>query len=638
MLTIFRKLAKTWVATLLIAVLAVAFAIFGINDVFRPAQRDAVASGKGVTVSSREFDLALERALNQIRAESDQAITKQEAHAQGVTNGVLQRLIAQKSMNQLAVRLGIVTPDSLVAEAIRTDEAFKSQVTGGFDAETYRSLLRQNNLTEAEYETGLREGLMRRQLISAIASGLRAPATFGSFIVQFQSERRTVSVAEIPPTVAGELGAPTDADLKKLYEDSKAALKTPEFRKLTLVLARNADFEAKVDVPDQRLREVYEFRKNQIGKPETRSFQQITAPSQAAAQDAARRLAAGEDPAAVAAAVGGTLAPFENTPRTGVPDSVVANAVFAAQAGQTVGPVQGKLAWVAAKITNVTPGVTPTFEQLREELRAGLARDEALTLLNAATEAFDDAIAGGQSPTEAAKAAGLAVEVVEATDAQGRDRNGQPIAALAEAKDLLETAFATNQNETTDFTPLGDAGYARAQVDAIIPEGVRSYDEVKDSLVQAWRNREVRKRMEAVVERIRASVAKGQTFAQAARAEKLRVALTSQAISRQEAGQGPAAQLGGAIFGAAKGDIVSAPLAGAPVLLVAQVEEITRDDPKANPALLDAARKQADQLLSDDVLDSLQRAAIADARVKTNEKLLASVIGLPAEDEQPAAP
>lgn len=637
MLTFFRRLAKSPVATVLILVLAGAFAIWGINDVFRPVQRDAVAYGEGVTVSSGEYNRAVERALNQARQESGQFLTKQQAHEQGLTAQVLSRLISQKAINRIAELMGVQTPDKMVADAIRTDDAFKSQITGAFDAETYRSLLQQNGLSEREYEDGLRTGLMRRQIISATAAGVRAPTSFANFIVSFQSERRVVSVADIPPTAAGQIPAPTDADLQKLYEESKPALKTPEYRKLTLVLARNADFEAKVEIAEDKLKAAYDFEKDKRGTPETRSFVQITASSQAAAGEAAKRLAAGEDPAAVAKAVGGSAVPFEKTARTAVPDAIVANAVFGAQPGQTVGPVQGKLAWVAAKITAVTPGNAPSFEELKPELRANLARDEALTLLNQATKNYDDAVAGGQTPEDAAKASGLVVEVIPMVDAQGRDDQGQPVKTLDGAKDMLETAFATAQDEISDFTPLGDAGYARVRVDAITPEGLVPFEKVKDRLAGAWRSREITKRMEAVVTRIKTAVAQGKTFTEAVQAEKLRIGAKSQAITRQQAGQGPAAQLGGVIFAAAKGDIVSAPIAGAPVLLVAQVEDILRDDPKTRPDLVEAARGQANELLTNDVLDTFQRAAVASARVKQNDKLIASVLGLQTEDDAAAA-
>lgn len=637
MLTFFRQLAKSPVATVLILLLAGAFAIWGINDVFRPVQRDAVAYGDGVTVSSVEYNRAVERALNQARQESGQFLTKQEAHEQGLTAQVLSRLISQKAIDRIAERAGVETPDKMVADAIRTDEAFKNPVTGAFDAETYRSLLQQNGLSEREYEDGLRGGLMRRQVISATAAGVRAPTSIADFIVAFQSERRVVTVTDVPPTIVGQVPAPTDADLQKLYDESKANLKTPEFRKLTLILARNADFEAKVEVPEDKIKAAYEFEKDKRGTPETRSFVQITATSQAAAAQAAKRLAAGEDPAAVAKAVGGSAVPFDQTARSAVPDAIIANAVFGAQQGQTVGPIQGKLAWVAAKIITVTPGNAPSYEQLKLELRANLARDEGMTLLNQATKAYDDAVAGGQTPEEAAKASGLVVEVVAAVDAQGRDDQGQPVVALTGAKDMLETAFATAQNEVSDFTPLGEAGYARVRVDAVTPEGLVPFAKVKDQLASVWRSREISKRMEAVVTRIKAAVAGGKTFTAAVQAEKLRVGAKSETITRQQAGQGPAAQLGGAIFAAAKGDIVSAPIQGAPVLLIAQVEDILRDDPKTRPDLVDAARTQATELLTNDVLDTLQRAAVSSAAVKQNDKLIGAVLGLQTEDEAAAA-
>jgi peptidyl-prolyl cis-trans isomerase D len=632
MLSFFRQLAKSPAATVLIILLAGAFAVWGINDVFRPVQRDAVASGEGVAVKSLEFKRALDREINRIRQESGQSLTTQQAHEQGLSGQILQRLVAQKSMNRVAEKMGVITPDKLIAETIRTDEAFKSPITNAFDAETYRSLLAQNNLSEPEYEASLREGLARRQLISSLAAGIRAPSSLADFLVTFQTERRVVSVADIPPSLVGNIGQPSEADLKKLYEESKAALKTPEFRKLTLIIARNADFEAKVDVPEDELKKAYDFERTRRGKPETRTFVQITAPSQAAASDAAKRLAAGQDPAAIAKAVGGSAVPFEATPRSAIPDSVVAAAVFGAQKGQTIGPVQGKLAWVAARVTDIVAGNEPTYEELKPELRANFARDEGMRLLNDATKIFDDAIAGGKSPEVAAEEAGLAVVVVPMIDKTGADESGQPVSALAGAKDLLDAAFGTAQNESTDFTPLGDAGYARARVDSITPEGVLAFDKVKDSLVGAWKNRETAARMEAVVERIRKAVAGGKTFAAAAQAEKLRVAVKSQAIGRQEAAQGPAARLAGAIFAAKKGEIVSASIVNAPVLLAAQVEDVLREDPKARPDLVAAARGQADQMLSNDVLDSFQRGAVAAARVKQNDKLISSVLGLVTDD------
>jgi peptidyl-prolyl cis-trans isomerase D len=634
MLTFFRQLAKSPVAVVLLLVLGAAFAMWGINDVFRPVQKDAVASGEGVVVRSQEFDQAVEREITRSREQSGQSLTKQQAHEQGLTAQVLQRLIAQQAMTRIADKMGVITPDKLVAEAIRNDQAFKSQITNAFDAGTYRSLLSQNGLSEPEYEKSLREGLKRRQLISGLAAGVRAPTSVANFIVEFQSERRTVSIADVTPALVGDVGAPTDADLKKLYDESKAALKTPEYRKLTLVVARNADFEAKVDVPEAKLKEAYEFEKNKRGAAEARTFVQITATSQAAAADAAKRLAAGQDPEAIAKAVGGAAVPFDKTPRNAIPDSVVGDAIFAAQAGQTIGPIRGKLAWVAARLVSIQPSSAPTFESMKAELRANFARDEGMTALNKATQAFDDAVAGGQSAEDAAKAAGLVVVVVPAIDAQGSDDSGQPVPALVAAKDLLDTAFATPQNESTDFTPLGDAGYARARVDLITPEGVVAFDKVKDQLAGAWRNREVAKRMEAVVERVKKAVAGGKSFVAAAQAEKLRVSVKSQTISRQEAGQGPAARLGSAIFATPKGELVSAPLQGAPVLLVALVEDILRDDPKARPDLVEAARTQADQLLSNDILETFQRAAVTSARVKQDDKLIAAVLGLQTEEDK----
>ena len=97
----------------------------------------------------------------------------------------------------------------------------------------------------------------------------------------------------------------------------------------------------------------------------------------------------------------------------------------------------------------------------------------------------------------------------------------------------------------------------------------------------------------------------------------------------------PAAALGGQIFAAAKGDLVSAPSAQGDAILIAQVNEITQQDPQTNPQLFEQARQITSDFLAKDMVLALQQHAVRDAKVKTNEKLRRTTLGLtdPAEGE-----
>jgi peptidyl-prolyl cis-trans isomerase D len=631
MLTAMRKMARGWVAGLLVGLLAVAFAIWGINDVFRPAQSDALVRAKGFEVTGAAFERELERRLQAIRAENGTAPTRQEAYEGGLHTELLQGLTARAALDALIARLNIRAGDAMVAEEIRLTPAFKSQITNEFDNDTYKSLLAQSGFSEAEYEEGLRGDIARRLFLSATAGGVRAPSSLANFIVQWESERRTVTVAQIPAGLAGVPPQPSDAEIEAFYAENEAALRTPERRRMLVVHADPQLFLARIDAPDDRLRELYQFRVARLAGGETRTLAQITAPNQAAAQEAERRLKSGENPGAVAAAIGGQLTPHVNVARSGVPDAAVAAAAFALAEGAVSAPIDG-LTWSVVKVEQIAAANIPTFEQLRDELRAEYGREEADGLVNQAVEDFEDAVAGGATIEEAAKTAGIRVD--EATvDAGGRGPDGAPVPALDGLGDVLEQAFSTEPGQTTEFLPAQSGGYAQIRVEDVTPPSVRPLNEVREDLVAAWRARAAAQALEAIAERVKGGVDAGKDFRTAVREERLQLIAAGEVIDRSAAFRGPLAQLGQELFSAQPQGVVWAAAPGGGGLLIAQLEKIERADPAADPTRLDASRASASDLLANDLVLTVQQAVINASGARTDTNRLDQLFGAGVDPE-----
>ncbi|MGE3302561.1 MAG: SurA N-terminal domain-containing protein [Hyphomonadaceae bacterium] len=642
MLTGIRKATQGWIAGGLLTLIAAAFVVWGIpHDIFQGGSKTSVAHGKGIDIDAGEYRIAFERAMEDLRQQNPgRPITVQDAAANGVDTMVLQQLVGQKALDALAAKMGFSASDAAVAKAIREDPAFHNQLTGAFDKQTYADLLARNNVSTAQYENDLRGRLQRRQIALSAAAGAHAPKAVAEMLFRFETERRVATVAAVTPAMAGRPPTPTDKDLQDFYQANKARFATPEYRKVTLVVARPQAFEAKVQVSEDELRKLYEFEKPKLGAPEQRTFVQVSAPTQEAAVEAARRMAAGEDPEKVAAAMKLQAIPFAKATKAQVPDPAIADAVFALAAGQTTNAIKGRLSWAAAKVSEVTASATPTFEAAREQLRASKVKDAASEALNDAVQKFEDARAAGKSIADSAAGTGLIVLTHDKVDARGASPEGAPILGLADDPALLRTVFQTAAGEASDFAPTPDGGYVLAQVDQVIPAGVRTFEEVKPMLGLAWQAQRTGDAMRKIAEGIVAQVKGGKKLADAARAARAPVIATSQLIDRQRASRGDAPALGAAIFGAAKGEVVTAPDARGAALLVAQVEDIERQDPAANAGLFAQAQKAADNFILTDMLTALQTAAVKAAKVKTNPKLVAQTIGLPDAEEsaESAAP
>ncbi|MDT9047053.1 SurA N-terminal domain-containing protein, partial [Escherichia coli] len=72
MLAAVRNFAKSWVATALIGLLIVSFAIFGVHDVFKGKISDAVVSADTRQVSSADFKRLFDNAKKQAEQRSGQ--------------------------------------------------------------------------------------------------------------------------------------------------------------------------------------------------------------------------------------------------------------------------------------------------------------------------------------------------------------------------------------------------------------------------------------------------------------------------------------------------------------------------------------------------------------------------------------
>jgi len=622
MLSQLRNMTRGWVAYVLLFLLTIAFAIWGINDIFTGvgSQNVATVGNRDITPAqlSRELELTL-------RAQRDQGaeITTQEAVDQGFHLQLLEGIIGRHALYNYARSRGVDASDRMVADRIREIPAVNNPITGTFDETAYAQFLQQLRYSRGEFEEDIRGDLTRAMLIEALIAGTRAPSSFGAMAYTYETETRVVSIAEAPASAVGAIPAPTEEQLQQLWEESQEGLRVPEFRALTLVYARPEDFTSRVTISDEALQADIEARRAAAAQAERRTFTRITAQNEAQANDIAGRLTRGDTPSAIGTALSVPAVTAENQTRVEVTDTAVAEAVFAMQRGQTR-VVRGALSpFVVVRLEAVAAPVEPNMAEIRETSRRAIALDGAAELLNEAIRAFEDARAGGASVDAAARTVGLTVVTIPAVEAQGRDANAQPVAALEGQEELLRTAFETQQGEASDFIPVGNADVL-ISVSSITPEQVRPLDDVRTELTQVWTARERASRMRELGERLVAAIADGQTFSAAARANRFNVVVASRPLDRRTAAQIPARGLAAQIFASAEGAAVSDVRADGDAVLVAIVESINRPNPAENPQAVETLRAQMQQSIGSSFGETMQDEIVTRANARQNERLLAS--------------
>src|SRR3954452_4854381 len=149
-----RTAGQTWLGKTIVAVLfgflIVSFAIWGINDIFRGAQRTVVATVGEVEIPGESFRNAYQSELQQLIRRTRQSITPQQARALGLDQQVLNRMITEATLDQRTRALGLVVPDQLAARTITEKPSFKGP-NGARDRARFEYYIGERGLTEAGF-------------------------------------------------------------------------------------------------------------------------------------------------------------------------------------------------------------------------------------------------------------------------------------------------------------------------------------------------------------------------------------------------------------------------------------------------------------------------------------------------------
>jgi peptidyl-prolyl cis-trans isomerase D len=639
MLAGFRKFAKSPFAVVLFGLLIVSFAIFGISDVFKGSQGSGVISAGARSLTPADFKQRFDNYRKAMEQRNGTALTPDQAVEQRVDQQILQELVLQESLAAALHKMGVAPSDKLVADTVReqmsqlppTTRPF-DPITGKFDSRAYATLLQQNGLTPEGYEASLRDEIAQTHFFSAIADGLKAPRIYAALQGAYLLEAREVSAFVVNPASVQRPNPPTDVQLTAFMKENADRLTRPETRVLSIMRVSAAALEPSVTINPADVQKAFDFRKDSLAKPETRTIIQIAAPDAKAAAVISQRLAKGEDPAAVAKAYGKTPLVLTDKPKTAVPDRKVGNAAFALQLGQVSGPITGDLGVAVVKVTKITPGAVASLESVRPQIEAEVRGQTAQAKAYEQTQAYQDARDAGADLISAASKAGALVITTAPVTAQGTDQMGQPLAGLT--PDIVKTAFDLSQGGESELVELGKGEYYAVKVERIVPAALPPLADIKPQLTAVWMGQEMAKRMKAKADVLAARVKKGETLDAVATAAQSKVQKIPGGLTRQNAQQhmGLGQEFLGAAFTAKPGAVFTARAGQQGEAYVVAKLDAVRAAPTANVAQIAVlAQGQASNGLMQDLAEATRVVAKTQMKAKSNLTLARQAIGVDTE-------
>ncbi|WP_239650035.1 SurA N-terminal domain-containing protein [Methylocucumis oryzae] len=159
MLTTIREKSQGAFAWIILIVICVPFALWGINNYMDKGQESPVASVGSKDFYQRDVNKAYDQFSQNFRGLGiDEALLKQQA---------LQKLIKDEVLLQYVQNQGLEASDASLREFIKSLPYF--QTDGKFDEAVYKSILAQQRLSSVEFTNRIRNVLLMEQFQQSIS-------------------------------------------------------------------------------------------------------------------------------------------------------------------------------------------------------------------------------------------------------------------------------------------------------------------------------------------------------------------------------------------------------------------------------------------------------------------------------------
>ena len=586
MLQRLRSSTASIFAKMILGLLILSFGAWGIQGyISGGVLTDAVVKIGEQDISAQEVKDAFGREVRTLQ-QRGLDITVEQARGLGLLDQALNRLIDGRIFALGGDSLGMVVSDSTVRGAIRDDPLFRNE-SGEFDKSRFDFLLRQSGLTEAALVADIRRDLFRRQLLNSMDFSGEAPVALVAALHAWREERRVAEMMVVKVDETLDVGEPDDAALEKLHQDNARDFTAPERRTVSYVHLAIDDFAQKTVVTDETVRARYQENIGKYTKPEKRIIQYIRFGDESAANSGSEALDSGqsfEDVARDFSGQEGEDLTFGEFAPGEIMIPAIAGAVDPLARGEISQPVDTGFGWNIFRYSGVVPEEVTPFEDLRDELREEVQRDEAADALYRASRDLEDSLGGGGALEDAAATLGIGLRRAGPMDASGLDSAGNPVADLPSGE-FLRTAFSGAAGEDSQLTDTADSGYFILRVDVIAPSALRRLAEIRDEVVARWKSERrydaARLRALGFVDRIES----GAPIEEIAAAEGLET-VTSKPLNRR--GQGDESGLVSPVLAAELFRVRTGQAAfseGPDRFTVAVLKEIVRADPAATGEL-----------------------------------------------------
>ncbi|MFW5432135.1 MAG: SurA N-terminal domain-containing protein [Methylophilaceae bacterium] len=495
MLELIRNHSKGWLAKIILVVITVPFALFGIDQYLSNAGGNVPVAKVGKEeISLQEYGNTVETVRTRMQAQGDK-YNPELLESLAFKKSILDGLIMRRLVNAETIRSNFKISDEQLNQHILARSEF--QEDGRFSQDIYQKTLEQNGLTANELESSIRNDLVVQQARDDLALLAFAPQSIAGETVKYQYQKRDVSTAEIKASTFVDDVKVTPEEIKDYYELHKAKFIIPEQVKMEFVLLSAASLLKDVSVADDEVKDFYDQNIDKFQGDEQREASHILigfgisateedkAKAKEQAMDVASQLEAdatlfealaakhSQDPGS--ADKGGSLGSFGR----GAMVKPFEDAAFSMAPGDISDIVESEFGYHIIRLDGIS-GSAPAYESVKPQIKADLIFQQAQIRYAELTEEFSNIVyeqSGSLQPV--AKKFGLDVQT---SGWLSREAGAKYFKDSVKLMNMVFSNEVLKEKRNTDAVEVSPNNLVAARVVEHKAKTPKAFDDIKEAL------------------------------------------------------------------------------------------------------------------------------------------------------------
>ena len=636
MIQIFRRFFQSKIG--IFATLAflglIAFA-FASSDVANTGTFGGVSGGDSVAVvgdkkiSTSEYSRSITSAVDIVRRQNP-TISLPAFIEQGGMTQVLDQLIERTAIGEFAEQYGLRAGENLVNSEILTIPAFRGP-DGNFDQNAYNQALSQQRLTDASVRQDLGQGLLAQQVLVPASFGATVPGKLAAQYASLLKERREGGIGIIPSTAFIPSEEPADDQVTAFYEETRGDYIRPERRVIRYLTFGDASINTRIEPSDEEIAARYEENRAQYAPSERRTITQMIVPTQAAADSIRQRVQAGtslEVAAQEANLQTASVGPLDEEQLAEQTSGAVAEAVFAADRNTVAVPARSGLGFHVARVDSVERIAGQNLEQASDDIKVSLREENRRNALGDLAANIEEQVEDGASLSDLAAELEAEITTTQPVTGSGFVYGSNQERIPDVLSPALQTAFQMDEGEPQLAEIIPGQTFMVFEVSGITESAAAPLDEIRDSVVIAWKLAEGNKAAKEAADRVMERISEGTSLAAAMRAEEVTlppadtINLTREQLAAQGRQVPPPLAL---MFSMAEGTTKRLEGQQNAGWFVVRLNDIEAGTISENDPLLQQTRVQLAQSVGREYSDQLRNAIMTEMGVDRNDAAIEAV-------------